>query len=136
MTQADDFDLAFAFCALECAVGPLSLVDDRKSADMDVERAFLRRLEAFAARTPDYESIVEAFSRSGQDVPLLPRVNRYVKTSANGPEISFHFMQHPPELGRLQLLPGKKMMQELWRLDSQISEFKVKNPLASSKEST
>jgi hypothetical protein len=100
----------------------------------EIELAYSSRLLAFAARTPEYQSVMEALAGTVHDVPLLPRVNKYIKASANGPEIGFHFAQHPTELERLQSLPVKKMMQELWRLDSQISEFKIKNPQAASED--
>lgn len=97
------------------------------SSELDhrIKAEYFERIQAFAAKVPDYEAGVTA--EGVRDIEISPRVVRFIERTPHGPEIGYYFAKNPEELVKTQKLSPHRMMEELWRLDSKVTKERQLN---------
>jgi hypothetical protein len=82
-----------------------------------------KRLDAFRAVTPDYDEIV-----GPKGFEVLPYMARFIVQSDVGPEIGFHFAQHPEDYERIKALHPIRGSAEMGKLEAKFQAAKEKKP--------
>lgn len=108
-----DWKVKQEFSGREQQAAKAKLEDDKKTA----LKAHYDRVNAFKAKTPDYDDAVEAVD----DVPVSPTIGELIVSSENGPELIYELAKNREEFERINKLGPLAMAREIGRLEARLA---------------
>ena len=91
---------------------------------------FQTRMEAFAAKTPDYVAAVQSLIDDYKNVNV-EELNKFCLDSEVGPELAYHIAKNPHLMDKILELPSHRRYVELGKLEDKFSKKEIIPPKVS-----